>query len=275
MFNYSQIDDAILFNEQFPPKEKCPKCNLVLPPGQGSTYPACCGAIVCGGCNNISFLVCISCGTLGAYDENEVLKQLKKRMHLGDAQAFNMMGVCHINGFGVKKDQEKAIELWTKGGELGCADSFRNIARLYDDDQGVGFNILKDGKAAILGDHYARHYLGWIESNDDERSMKHFRIAAKNGVRESLEVLRVAVAEGKMSKSDFNSILHDHEISVNEIKSEQRDLAAALIANGMGCNMSLGSKKSPHSQSSRKKVLSSIGKGSGTFQNTSKHGYDK
>jgi hypothetical protein len=190
VFNYSQIDDAILFNEQFPPKEKCPKCNLVLPPGQGSTYPACCGAIVCGGCNNISFLVCISCGTLGAYDENEVLKQLKKRMHLGDAQAFNMMGVCHINGFGVKKDHEKAIELWTKGGELGCADSFRNIARLYDDDQGVGFNILKDGMAAILGDHYARHYLGWIESNDDERSMMHFRIAAKNGVRESLEVLR-------------------------------------------------------------------------------------
>jgi TPR repeat protein len=244
----SPIDDATLFCEQFPPKQKCPKCNLALPPGQGSTYNTCCGTTVCGGCNNIKAFHCISCGRLAHRDENEVIKRVKQRMKLGDPTAYNVMGLCHQNGMGVKQDYEKAIELFTKAGELGHAAAFGNIASLHDDGRGVSLNILKAkyyyGKAAIMGDHSSRHNLGCIEGKDGnlEKAMKHFRIAAKNGVKESLEILREKVAGGMMEQSDFDSILQDYERSINEIKSEQRDLAAALLEKGMGVNMPMDSK---------------------------------
>jgi hypothetical protein len=45
-----------------------------------------------------------------------------------------------------------------------------------------------------------------------------------------------------MEQSDFDSILQDYERSINEVKSEQRDLAAALLEKGMGVNMPMDSK---------------------------------
>ncbi|KAL7504033.1 hypothetical protein ACHAXN_001964 [Cyclotella atomus] len=149
---------------------------------------------------------------------------------------------------GMKKDIEKAIELWTHAGELGCAKAFGNIASLYDNGKWVTVKVLKAkyyyAKAAIMGDHTARHILAWIERRDGnlERAMKHLRIAAKNGVKESLESLRTKVVEGVIEQSEFDSILHDYEITVNARKSEDRDCAAPLLAKGMGCKMSMDSK---------------------------------
>ena len=60
--------------------------------------------------------------------------------------------------------------------------------------------------------------------------MKHFRIAAKNGVKESLESLRKKVAEGVIEQSEFDSILRDYETPVNEEMNEERDIGAALLA---------------------------------------------
>jgi TPR repeat protein len=87
-------------------------------------------------------------------------------------------------------------------------------------------------QAAIIGNHHARHNLGCFESLNCnlERAMKHFRIAAKNGVKESLESLRTKVVEGVIEQSEFDSILEDYETSVNEEMNEERDLAAALLA---------------------------------------------
>lgn len=247
----SHISDSELFNEEFPEKKKCPECNLILPSGQGSTYNICCGTMVCGGCNNKSSFRCISCGMIAPYDANEAVQRLQKRMGLNDAEAFNVMGLFHKNGMDVAQNYEKAIELWNAAGELGCAAAFRNIANLYLEGEGVKKNSLKAkyyfAKAAMLGDHQARHNLACAEEREGntERSMKHFRIAAMNGVEQSLDSLREGLANGSVQSFDFDKIVDAYQKSSNETKSKERDIAASLLAKGLGSNMPLDQKSAP------------------------------
>jgi TPR repeat protein len=62
--------------------------------------------------------------------QDEITKQLNQRMILGDAAAYNAMGLRYQIGVGVKQDNERAIKLWTKAGELGYAQAYHNIVSL-------------------------------------------------------------------------------------------------------------------------------------------------
>ena len=74
-----------------------------------------------------------------------------------------------------------------------------------------------------------------------ERAVKHWTISARAGVEPSLKSLRKTLSKGGgyVTKVEFEKISRACYNSVNRMKSEQRDKAAALLARGLGSSMSV------------------------------------
>ncbi|KAL7524437.1 hypothetical protein ACHAXR_000570 [Thalassiosira sp. AJA248-18] len=249
------IDDEALFKDT-PPREKCPVCCLTLPFGTGATYNICCGTSVCGGCILAQDLnghggSCITCGARTASDFDEVMKRIKTRMDLNDAAAYNALGCLHNTGnFCLRLDQKKAIELWTRAGELGSSAALGNIAVSYDKGNGVTRDRTKARyyyeQAAIKGDDVARHNLGCDEgaAGNHDRAVKHFVIAARAGVPNSMKMLREKYMKGDshIPKDLFEKTLRAHHDAATEMRSKQRDKAASYLAQGLGSSVPVDKK---------------------------------
>ena len=84
--------------------------------------------------------------------------------------------------------------------------------------------------AAIGGHEGARHSLGAKEGNDGnmERAYKHFMIAARGGNNDSLKKVGEGYKAGYVPKDEYASTLRAYQVSVDEMKSEQRTKAAAM-----------------------------------------------
>ena len=103
-----------------------------------------------------------------------------------------------------------------------------NLSLMYSEGKGVE----KDNKkkvyhleeAAIGGHPDARFNLGCIKGNN-ERSVKHFIIAAKLGDDDALEAVKQGFAHGVASKEDYEATLRGYNAAVDATKSSQRDVA--------------------------------------------------
>ena len=62
------------------------------------------------------------------------------------------------------------------------------------------------------------------------RAMKHWIIAARAGCDKSLKEIRNAFMNGHATKEDFEKSLRAHKESADEMKSDQREAAAAARA---------------------------------------------
>ena len=169
-------------------------------------------------------------------EDNE---RAKKRMALGDADAFEWMADRYHSGEGVPQDHEKSAELWRRAGTLGSAKALFNLGVSYQ--KGIGVN--KDTKeerhylelAAMKGDTKARYNLGCCEETEGnlDRATKHWMIAARSGDQQSLHAIQVQFQLGSATKKDFGDALRAYQTSTHESKSEQRDEAAAFIKERM------------------------------------------
>ena len=83
--------------------------------------------------------------------------------------------------------------------------------------------------AAIEGDAVARNRLGVIEerAGNKDRALKHWMITARDGVSASLEDIKRMYKEGHATKEDYATSLRAYQEYLDEIKSDQRDEAAA------------------------------------------------
>ena len=119
-------------------------------------------------------------------------------MELNDAEAFFQLG----NGYnykhwGLARDVNKAVELYTKAVELGSVMAHDQIAKAYKNAYSDEYDIewdmekaQKHGELAAMGGHeIARHNLGMMEkmTGNKEREMKHYMIAASAGFEMSLK----------------------------------------------------------------------------------------
>ena len=242
----AELQDLELF-KQPPPREDCPICFLPLPRlGMGSKYNACCGKEICSGCiyapvyDNLGNIIgngedtCPFCRTLAQCSEEEIIKRLKKRKEVGDAEAIFSLGCCYSNGlFGMPRDYAKALELGHQAGELGCAAAYCNIGNAYYNGDGVERDEKKAKDyyelAAMGGSVYARHSLGnaeWRTGNWD-RAIKHWLIAAGAGYNDSVKNIQQLYMDGHATKEDYTSALRAFQKCIDEIRSDQRDIAAA------------------------------------------------
>jgi hypothetical protein len=66
----------------------------------------------------------------------------------------------------------------------------------------------------------------WREGNMD-RSLKHYMIAVRGGYAKSLESMKSLYSNGYATKDDYRKGLQSYQAYLGEIKSPQRDKAAA------------------------------------------------
>ena len=236
----AELHDEKLFKKPLP-NEDCPICMILLPSlDTGSKYRACCGKTICSGCIHAvakrdgGVGLCPFCRT-PTPDPEEAVEQIKKRMEIDDAEAIYEMGICHSGGsHGLPQNRAKALELWHQAAELGHAISYYNIGVAYYQGNGVK----RDEKKAVhyfelgaMGGHVrARHNLGVYEARagNMDNVIKHFMIAAGIGYSGSLENIKQMFMDGKVTKDDYAKALRSYQSYLVEIKSPQRDEAAAF-----------------------------------------------
>ena len=240
----AKLHDEELF-KQHPPKKDCDICMLLLPPlYTGYKYRACCGKIICSGCIHAVKIrdggvgLCPFCRKPAPTTHEESLNRIQKRVEVddADANAIYNLGCHYYNGMhGLPQDHNKALELWHQAAKLGHTESYSSIGAAYH--QGNGVEIERDEKkaeyycelAAMGGDAISRHNLGVIggRAGNLDRALKHFMIAAGCGHTNSLEKIKQMFLKGHATKDDYAKALRAYQANLVEIKSPQRDEAAA------------------------------------------------
>jgi len=235
--------DKKLF-KQPPPAEDCPICFQRLPTLVGSAKTmACCGKQICNGCcyapvydhqgNEVDEKKCPFCRSPHP-THDEATKLNMKRVELGDARAIQNLGFYYFKGLrGYPQDYNKGFELWHRAGELGNAVAYYSIGVAYD----MGVGVERDEKkavyyyelAAIGGDTTARHNLGIKEKRGGnmDRALKHYMIAVRGGNSGSLNQIQELYSLDLATKEDYTEALRAYQEYLVEIKSVQRDKAAA------------------------------------------------
>jgi len=240
----AELHDEKLF-KQPPPKEDCPICFLRLPYlNIGSRYMSCCGKVICSGCmyapvydnqgNKVNNKKCPFCRTPDPTTQEETNEREKKRLKVGDGQAFLNIGYKYFNGrFGYPQDRTKALDLFHRAAELGHGSAYNNIGNAYE--FGVGVEIDKKKAihyyehAAMGGNVAARHSLGndELRAGHYERAIKHYMIAVTVGYDDSLKIIQKMYKHGDASREVYTKALQSYQTYLGEIKSRQRDEAAA------------------------------------------------
>ena len=158
-----------------------------------------------------------------------------KRIEVGDAVAMYNLGCGYSQGsYGLPQDLEKALELYHRAAELGYTKAYNNIGNAYSNGRGMARDETKAthyyGLAALGGDVRARHNLGILVGREGgyDRALKHFMIAVEGGYNKSLKLIKEMYSNGYATKDDYAKALKAYQAYLSEIKSDQRDKAAAF-----------------------------------------------
>ena len=240
----AELHDEKLFKE--PPSQHgdCPICFIRIPNlNTGWRYQTCCGKVICSGCfyapiydnqgNEVSEEKCPFCRVPHPTDEGAT-ERAKIRVELDDPIAIYDKGCDYFLGKGGHpRDRKKALELFYRAGELGHAMAYSNIGYAYNYGEGVEVDYKKATHyyelAAMRGNEVARYNLGVNEarSGNLDRALKHHMIAVRSGKNNSLETIQKMYKNGHATKDDYTTALRSYQQYLGEIKSAQRDKAAA------------------------------------------------
>jgi TPR repeat protein len=229
-----------LFNE--PPRaEDCPICFVPLPEllcGKGKSYFACCGKILCIGCvftdvkNHRN--PCPFCRAPPPEHTSDWLRDLNKRLEVNNPEAFFQIGVVYFNGNDVTQDKSKGLDFFFRGSELGSANASYQIANAYREGNDIAKDTKKAlhyyGLAVMKGDNTSRCNLGINEATASryDKALKHWQISRGRGHDASLEIVKRLFFQGRATKDDYEKALRSYQEYIDEIKSDQRDEAAAF-----------------------------------------------
>eukprot|EP00956_Cyclotella_meneghiniana_P038014 scaffold147731_cov20-Cyclotella_meneghiniana.AAC.1 len=204
-----------------------------------SCYMPCCGKIICNGCLCCLSLhrrhVCPFCNTPAAHSEEHKKMIMERIDRFNDPEAMNLLaGHYRFGRKGFNIDYPKAVELYRRACELGCAAAHFNLGNAYFNGKGVQVDKKKAihhyELGAMMGNMRSRCVLGYIERCDGNRyrAVRHLMIAAKCGHDASLEEVKRGFMEGLITKEDLEETFREHQASKDETKSEQRDRAREI-----------------------------------------------
>jgi len=241
----AKLHDIALFKQPPPQEEDCPICFLRLPTlGTGTKYQSCCGKMICSGCiyaplyddqgNKVDNKKCPFCRVSTPTSDREMIKRYKKRIEAKDPRAMYNTGCDYRDGsYGYPQDYTKALELYHRAAELGYAKAHCSIGVAYEYGEGVEVDKKKAVHyyelAAMEGDAAARYNLGIREDNvgNLDRALKHYMIAVRNGHAKSLQEIQDLYSNGHATKDDYTTALRTYQAYLEDIRSDQRDKAAA------------------------------------------------
>ena len=238
----AELRDELLFKQpESSHRGDCPICSLPMPlEREKTTIFECCGKVICNGCVHANFRreaerrlqhTCPFCRDPVAKTDEECDKQIMKRIEMNDPNAMHKKGAEKYR----EGDYQSAFEYFTKAAEFGDGEAHNKLACLYHLGQGVEKNKEKEihhfEEAAIAGHPQARYELGRHEWNSDntERAVKHWLIAASQGFDLSIKALMNRFSEGHVRKEELAAALRAHKAAVDAIKSPQREETALAI----------------------------------------------
>ena len=260
----AQLHDEALF-EKPPVDGDCPICMQRLPMKNLTTMTDCCGQEFCCGCDLACRRApCPFCREMPSSSDEVKVQRTKKRMELGDADAYRLLGIYYDLGIGgLQQDSKKAFELWTKAAELGSRNAHYTLAQVFKGEfytAGVERDLNKailrfssefytkagverDMKKAIYhleicaikGDGGSRCDLMKYESalGNLDRAKKHGMLSAGMGCDSCMDWLKTGYVKGCVTEEEYSDTVRSHRESIDEMKNTQRD-AAGLLQNMLG-----------------------------------------
>jgi len=239
----AELHDQLLFKQPPRLEEDCPICFLRMPRiGFGQAYMACCGKTICRGCTHAVQIgeagppLCPFCRT-PLPNREDVVERYKKRVDINDPIAIGTLGGFYDRGLhGLPQNMAKALKLYHRAGELGHPLAYYNIGNAYRNGRGVDRSMTMaihyTEVAAMCGVVDARRNLGVGEYRRGqlERAVKHYMIATEGGSKACLEGIKQLYAVGHATKDDYAKALRSYQAYLDDIKSVQRDAAAAANA---------------------------------------------
>ena len=205
-------------------------------------FRSCCMKLVCFGCMDViekqgafGYETCPFCRSPAPETGTGVLETVMKRVDARDPEAIRHLGDLHLRGIhGLDKNESRAFELWTEAAELGSIKALSKMGAAYyfgrrglSPDKSKGVRYLES--AAMQGGVESRHLLGLGEMCDVkvDRAVRHYLIAAKMGYDKSLDSIKEMFAKGLATKQQYVDALKGYQDAVEEMKSPERDEAAA------------------------------------------------
>jgi len=70
-------------------------------------------------------------------DEKKAVEYYRAAIGKGNVSAINSLGLCHMNGIGVKQDPNEAVRLFREAADKGNADAIRSLGLCYENGIGV------------------------------------------------------------------------------------------------------------------------------------------
>ena len=160
---------------------------------------------------------------------------VRARVKKNDPDAIIFLGAkCFHGELGLRKDVQRAVELYTEAAELGSIDALLYLGDRYRLGEGVQENKAKAAeyyeKAAMQGHVESRHNLGCIEVNNEkyDRAVRHLLISAKMGHNESVDGMKNMFKVGFVTKEQYAQALKCYQDAVEEMNSNDRDEAKRL-----------------------------------------------
>lgn len=217
------------------------------------TYNACCGNTICAGClfqHQIKSQelaaergqtpgppTCAFCRELIPKSNEESLPRIRKRVERKDPKAlYNLALKYGFGAHGITVDQSKCIGLLRQSAGLGCLEAQYSLGNLYDDgDMGLEQNSEEAyswwEKAAEGGHVVARHNLGVKEAERDDcvATMRHCRLSAAGGYRNSMDCLVRVFADGFLRHGDLAITLQAFYRAKAEVNCKDRDQYNAYL----------------------------------------------
>jgi TPR repeat protein len=179
--------------------------------------------------------LCPFCRTPAPTSDEEVFERTMKRMEVDDAEAIRNRACDYFEGLsGLPQDRDKALELCHRAAELGYAASYNDIGAANDNGEGVERNEKKAihywELAVMRGNVCARYNLGTFETGKSNynRALKHYMIAVGSGHNDSVKIIQQMFKHGYATKDDYAEALKAYQAYLSEIKSDDRDKAAAV-----------------------------------------------
>ena len=155
-------------------------------------------------------------------------------MEAGDVISIHNLGLCHRDGLhGYPQDYTKALEFYHQAIDLGHAQGYNDIGHAYMNGKGVKVDEKKAKYywelGAMGGCTGSRYNLGAIEQNNGnlDRALKHYMISSGVGHGDSLKEIKRLYTYGHATKEAYTKALQSYQTYLGEIKSDQRDEAAA------------------------------------------------
>ena len=235
----AKLHDEALFRQ--PPRGgDCPICFQLMPILiTGYKYMSCCGKQICNGCiyapvyDDQGYVVaektCPFCRIQTKASSEEMNKRLKNRLMVNDPIAMSNKA----NDYHESQKYSKAFELWHHAGELGNTSAYDNIGLCYYSGRGIEVDKKKALHyweiAAKQGNVDSRYELGIHEEGRGnlDRALKHHMIAVASGNSKSLQMVKKFYSDGYATKEEYTKALKSYKAYLDEIKSDQRDEAAA------------------------------------------------